>query len=157
MNLLLASLFLLLFLLQSTKLNTMLMNIDCWLLVLRQIPPSDRTYYRVICREWCGLIDYLSFTQKSLQLFSCQSDDVQCKEIQSVNSSDFFSWPHLNISYSEFVRIFKQYSNLESLVFTGFTHWNDHHLIRLTELCRSIKKLAFYSCPHLGKFVSNRI
>ena len=125
------------------------MNMDCWLLVLRQIPPGERTQCRMVCRQWCNLIDYLSLRQKSLEFYSTQSNHKYNDSIQS----NLFSWPHANICYyNEFVRIFQQYPNLRELVFSGFTHWNDHHLIRLTELCPSIESLSFYSCSHLGKF-----
>lgn len=123
-----------------------MMNVDCWLLVLKNIPPGERFQYRTVNRQWRDLIDYLALSQRCLQLYSTQSD----QERDRSNELNLFEWPHLNISYSEFVRIFRQYPKLRQLSFVGFTHWNDHHLIRLTELCHSIEKLAFYSCSHLG-------
>lgn len=125
------------------------MNTDCWLLVLGHLPPGERVKCRLVSRQWCTLIDYLSFNQKVLHFYSSEQNYSSSSE--STTSANYFRWPHCSINYNEFVSIFSQYPKLKELLFCGFTHWNDHHLIRLTELCRSIESLAFYSCPHLGE------
>ncbi len=131
------------------------MNTDCWLLVLGHLPPGERGPCRLVSRQWCQLIDYLSFNQKCLHFYSSEQNYFSSVEPGQVGktspSGHHFRWPHCNINYSEFVRIFSQYPKLKELLFCGFTHWNDHHLIRLTEFCRSIESLSFYSCPHLGE------
>lgn len=124
-----------------------ILSTDCWLLILERIPTGDRLQCRPVCRQWRHLIDCLSFSQKALHLVASHSPP----DARLWVSPSTIIWPHQNISYSEFVSLFTAFPRLRTLAFTGFTHWNDHHLIRLTELCPTIDSLAFYSCQHLNE------